>query len=576
MKRRLWPAVLIVALLTACAQNATVQVETGTAAAAASAIALATSQKAPSPMTASPTPSPHASSLSTDPFTPTPYPTTAPTPTATPLPPQWHNPRDADMARAALAAGAEYLWLNEENSGIWRYAPGAFLHAIALEVDGDMAYLLDGGRVLALNLAAPAPPQLLLAPGDRVEDVPVIEPLDLALDGDGLLVLERAGDVYRYDLARQVWTLARYDRPIGQMSSHYYVALADWTLVEPSYNFALQFGPAQPDRFWLLPPQTRPVDVAAVVGGAAAGRVFALVQHTESLTATVVLYESATLVDTFRPTVTMTQPRQVAATDTAVYVLDEAGRRLLVLHPKTGALRRVIQPPLSSAFAVAGQRLVLAGREQLYFVDEPGRRQTIAGGPVFEGIAPHDTAVWSALGLYLVPVSGWRQDARELQMPGAPRHYRLGVHEGVDFYWAAGTPVWAAADGVVIRATHAYEPPDEDDFGRRREALRARGYSTAEDLDFYRGRQVWIEHADGTVARYAHLSEIEAGVEVGTAVAAGQLIGKIGNSGSPASVAGPNEDAHLHFELWLNGHYLGQFLRPVEVRELVAGLFRNP
>ena len=33
------------------------------------------------------------------------------------------------------------------------------------------------------------------------------------------------------------------------------------------------------------------------------------------------------------------------------------------------------------------------------------------------------------------------------------------------------------------------------------------------------------------------------------------------------------EDAHLHFELWVDGHYLGQFLRPIEVRELVEELF---
>ncbi|MBX3060152.1 MAG: M23 family metallopeptidase, partial [Anaerolineae bacterium] len=81
---------------------------------------------------------------------------------------------------------------------------------------------------------------------------------------------------------------------------------------------------------------------------------------------------------------------------------------------------------------------------------------------------------------------------------------------------------------------------------------------------------------DGTIARYAHLSGIEEEVVVGTAVTAGQRIGLVGNTGSPLSVSSATEDAHLHFELWLNGHYLGQFLRPVEVRELVAALFRNP
>jgi murein DD-endopeptidase MepM/ murein hydrolase activator NlpD len=267
------------------------------------------------------------------------------------------------------------------------------------------------------------------------------------------------------------------------------------------------------------------------------------------------------------------RPRQLQATDTAVYVLDQGGERLLDLHPKTGALRQVLQPPQISAFWADGEQLILAGREQLYFVNQPERRQTILGGPLFAGIGPHDTAVWSTLGPFMVPVQGTQLGGRELQMPGAPRHYRLGVHEGVDFYWGAGTPVWAAADGVVIRATHDYELPDEEVFNRRREELKGRGYSTEEDLDFYRGRQVWIEHADGTVARYAHLQEIEEDIVEGTAVVAGQLIGKIGNTGSPASINGPEEDAHLHFELWLNGHYLGQYLRPVEVRELVAALF---
>jgi len=517
--------------------------------------------------TATPTQEPTSTQTPIPELTPTPTREIEPTPTDL-LTPTFANPRDEKMSQVARQDQAVYRLLNETNTGVWRYADGMFVHPIALEMAGDTAYLLDGGRVLALDLASPTIPELLLAPGDWVEGVPVIEPLDLALTTDELLVLERAGDVYRYDLATHTWSLARHDRPIGETSSHYYVALDDYVLVEPSYHFAMQFGPDRNDRFWLLPETMRPVDVSATLTQTAV-----LLQDSTTLTATIRLYVDATEVETFRPTVRMWQPRQLVLTQTAVYVLDEGGKRLLTLKPDTGALLGVTQLPAVSAFAVDRGRLVLAGENQLYFVDDPGRWAGIVGGPIYTGVAPHDTAVWSALGPFAIPVQGSQLGVRDLQMPGAPRHYRLGVHEGVDFYWGAGTPAWAAADGIVIRATHDYEPPDEDDFAKRREELRERGYSTEEDLDFYRGMQVWIEHTDGTVARYAHLSGIEEGIIEGTAVTAGQLIGQIGNTGSPASINGPTEDAHLHFELWLDGHYLGQFLRPVEVRELVASLF---
>jgi murein DD-endopeptidase MepM/ murein hydrolase activator NlpD len=69
------------------------------------------------------------------------------------------------------------------------------------------------------------------------------------------------------------------------------------------------------------------------------------------------------------------------------------------------------------------------------------------------------------------------------------------------------------------------------------------------------------------------LSWIEAGIVEGTAVKQGQLLGAVGNSGSPLSLESPEADAHLHFELWLGEHHLGQFLRPIETRELIDQLF---
>ncbi|BBX20423.1 hypothetical protein CRI77_24725 [Mycolicibacterium duvalii] len=95
--------------------------------------------------------------------------------------------------------------------------------------------------------------------------------------------------------------------------------------------------------------------------------------------------------------------------------------------------------------------------------------------------------------------------------------YRWGVlHAGIDIANAIGTPVVAAADGVVISAGAEG------------------GY----------GNMVKLRHADGTVTLYGHNSSIL--VNVGDRVMAGDQIAKMGNTGNST---GP----HLHFEVHLGG-----------------------
>ena len=86
--------------------------------------------------------------------------------------------------------------------------------------------------------------------------------------------------------------------------------------------------------------------------------------------------------------------------------------------------------------------------------------------------------------------------------------------------------------------------------------------------------QVWIDHGDEVVSRYAHLGSIAQDIEEGAAVARGQVIGTVGNSGTPGSVQSETYDVHLHFELWVNGHHIGQFLRPIEAREWLERILR--
>ncbi len=102
---------------------------------------------------------------------------------------------------------------------------------------------------------------------------------------------------------------------------------------------------------------------------------------------------------------------------------------------------------------------------------------------------------------------GWRID---------PFTGQQAFHEGVDFMSAAGTPVMAAASGVVVYS--AYHPQY--------------------------GNMVEIDHGNGLVSRYAHASALL--VKVGEAVLKGQRIALVGSTGRSTG-------AHLHFEVRQNG-----------------------
>lgn len=95
-----------------------------------------------------------------------------------------------------------------------------------------------------------------------------------------------------------------------------------------------------------------------------------------------------------------------------------------------------------------------------------------------------------------------------------PRWGRL--HKGIDIAANTGTPVLAAASGVVVTAS----------------------------LQGGFGNLVLVDHGGGLVTAYAHLNSFN--VSVGQSVAVGSSVGTVGCTGS---CTGP----HLHFETRVNG-----------------------
>jgi len=167
-------------------------------------------------------------------------------------------------------------------------------------------------------------------------------------------------------------------------------------------------------------------------------------------------------------------------------------------------------------------------------------------------------------------------------MPNAPRPYRRGIHEGVDFYDGyvcapvyRGLAVVAAKEGVVVRADHDYRELAPQEMEALLTRSRRQGYTDPESLDRLRGRQVWIDHGGGIVTRYAHLLDIAPDIGEGAPVKAGQVIGHIGNSGTPEGLLDVSLENHLHFEIRIDDGYLGQGLGPGEVRALYERAFER-
>lgn len=181
---------------------------------------------------------------------------------------------------------------------------------------------------------------------------------------------------------------------------------------------------------------------------------------------------------------------------------------------------------------------------------------------------------------FRMPIVGASLPDLTTLFPGAPRAYRNGVHQGFDFMpghvgvpTGYSAPVVAVKEGVVIRADVDYTEMTPEEYTQAIETSKAAGATPPDILDKLRGRQVWIDHGAGVVSRYAHLSGVASGIVAGERVEGGDIIGFVGNSGMEAGTRGSRSGAHLHYEMQIDGRYLGEGLSNDEIRALASRIF---
>ena len=216
---------------------------------------------------------------------------------------------------------------------------------------------------------------------------------------------------------------------------------------------------------------------------------------------------------------------------TAAPVVEFDGKRVLVMNTD-GRWQAAIGVPLDNA--VGRATITLADGSTLSFdVNEHAyREQRLEVASSYVSLSEEALArVGRERKIIDAALTNWRDaplSAVSLKAPvDGPRSSSFGLrrffndqprspHKGMDIAVGAGTPIMTPRDGVVT-ATGDY---------------------------YFNGNTVIVDHGQGYVTMYCHLSEIS--VEEGQPVTTGNVLGAVGATGR---VTGP----HLHFGTYLNG-----------------------
>lgn len=465
---------------------------------------------------------------------------------------------------------------------------------IHIHLVGDQLFLIADGDLYQITITslvegAALTPINLMPPARMIDGYSVRELVYGTVDkgrGD-LFVLDKTNDIYRYSRAGQ-WTMAFPAAPVpDQFPDPQYLAIQ----VDARGAYALD---ADLSRIWALREEVAIPKVTMQAAQLLTGVDFVTLNNGGSaLTFSVLLHDgsiqrfgqgapravtSGTASPAGRP-----WPAQLLLADDTLYAVDGESREITGIDLQTQQRVRKISfrlpnlQRLRSAVVQADRVYAVAGRT-LYVSD----RQDKETCPVVHYDNHYYFAGHNLQELFAdfqLPYPGTVLPDRPRSYPGARRLYRYGVHEGLDIYGfdAAGlhfgSSVWSVAPGVVARADHDFVELSPAAYEAAVAQAEAEHRTPPSLADHFLGRQVAVEHGHGVESRYAHLEAIAPGIDVGAPIAQGMAVGTVGVSGTYAGAYGTTDGTHFHFELWINGRYLGQGLSLYETMRLWQAVF---
>ena len=195
------------------------------------------------------------------------------------------------------------------------------------------------------------------------------------------------------------------------------------------------------------------------------------------------------------------------------------------------------------AFALRGMR---SGQAFQVGLSSVGFARPELSIPAYAGLVPVD-GLAPIYHLFDRTTGGVRYSQRVTRLTA--RDFRGGRltyddHDGTDFVCPVGTPLCAAAPGMVV-------------------AIRDRWLRG--------GLTVFVDHGHGVVTQYTHCTR--ATRAVGERVARGQELARSGVSGLDLAISFPWVPPHVHFSAWAAGQVLDPFRPPGEPER--AGLWAH-